>query len=284
MVANPSSSTSARFREARNRKARERLERALPAIFPAIVLRHALERPFVPPLPRLAVDGYWRAHPLRAERLARALAARSGAPPGWRWTIADGSGEAAATGLPLSFRTPPAPYREKAFALGKGHCCVCGQEVYRFGWHRDLWGTGPNRNAEWHAACVTAWRLWNAPSDDVALLKRRQKHRCASAGKRLLRNAEVDHRLPLFKLWREHRAMEWPRLLGFWGLPNLQVINRDVHAQKCAQEARSRRVQERNPRVVGPLLPTVRDLLEALEAASAGWGAQHLGKNGASPQ
>jgi hypothetical protein len=26
-----------------------------------------------------------------------------------------------------------------------------------------------------------------------------------------------------------------------WGLPNLQVINRDVHAAKCANEARDRR-------------------------------------------
>jgi hypothetical protein len=26
-------------------------------------------------------------------------------------------------------------------------------------------------------------------------------------------------------------------LLAFWGLPNLQVINRDVHAAKCAVEA-----------------------------------------------
>jgi hypothetical protein len=27
-------------------------------------------------LPRLAIDSYWRAHPIRADRLARALAAR----------------------------------------------------------------------------------------------------------------------------------------------------------------------------------------------------------------
>jgi hypothetical protein len=30
--------------------------------------------------------------------------------------------------------------------------------------------------------------------------------------------------------------------VGFWGLPNLQVINRDAHAAKCAIEARHRRV------------------------------------------
>jgi hypothetical protein len=49
--------------------------------------------------------------------------------------------------LPATFRTPPAPYRERAYSLGPGFCCVCGQAVYRLGWHNDLWGTGPNKNA-----------------------------------------------------------------------------------------------------------------------------------------
>ena len=40
---------------------------------------------------------------------------------------------------------------------------------------------------------------------------------------------------------REHRHTQWPSLLGFWGVPNLRVINRDVHLTKCAEEARSRR-------------------------------------------
>ena len=43
-------------------------------------------------------------------------------------------------------------------------------------------------------------------------------------------------------MWREHRHTQWPSLLGFWGVPNLRVINRDVHLTKCAEEARSRRV------------------------------------------
>ena len=98
----------------------------------------------------------------------------------------------------------------------------------------------------------------------MSLLKRRQKYRCAESGRRLSQNAEVDHKLPLFKVWREHRHMEWPRLLGFWGLPNLRVINRDAHAQKCAEEARDRREPVRG---CPPPRPTVRDLLEALEAA-----------------
>src|SRR5580700_12028976 len=80
-----------------NRRALARLTKALPAIFPAGVLSRALARPFIPPTPRLAIDTYWRAHPLRADRLARALARKSGAPAGWSWRL----GERRKSGLPL---------------------------------------------------------------------------------------------------------------------------------------------------------------------------------------
>jgi hypothetical protein len=250
------------WREQKNRRSLARLLKALPAVFPAPVLGRALGLPFIPPLPRLAVDAYWRAHPLRADRLARALAARSGAPPGWSWRLAsDGR-----PGPSASFRIPPTPYREREFRLGPGYCCVCGQKIHRFGWHVDLWDRGPNKNAEWHACCVVAWKLWNAPSEEVRLLKRLQKHRCAETGKRLMRSAEIDHKVPLFKVWREHRDASWPELLGFWGLPNLQVINRDIHVAKCAGEAKSRMGA---PRAGDAFWPSVRHLMESLEGALA---------------
>lgn len=220
----------------RNRQAIARLRKALPDVFPPAVLARALSRPFVPPTPRLAIDGYWRAHPLRADRLARALARLSGAPERWVWRL-DGDREA---GLPATFRAPPAPYRERPFSRGPGFCCICGQPVYRFGWHADLWARGPNKNAKWHGACVVAWQFWNAPSGEVRLLRRRQASRCAQTGARLWKDAEVDHRVPLFRVWNELREEPWPKLLDYWGLPNLQVINRDVHAAKCVAEARER--------------------------------------------
>jgi hypothetical protein len=226
------------FRDQRNRRALARLTKALPAIFPPGVLTRALNRPFIPPTPRLAIDSYWRAHPVRADRLARALALRSGTPESWTWRLATKRKD----GLPATFRVPPAPFRERVFSRGPGHCCVCGQPVYRFGWHLDLWGTGANRNATWHAACVIAWQFWTAPSDQVALLKRMQARRCGESGGRLWKTAEVDHRVPLYRVWREHRTMSWPALLGFWGLPNLQVVNRDAHVAKCATEAQDRRL------------------------------------------
>jgi hypothetical protein len=89
----------------RNRQSLARLNRALPRIFPSAVLSWAVGRPFVPPTPRLAVDSYWRAHPIRADRLARALAARSGAPSGWTWQLGDNR----EPGLPVSIECHPRP-------------------------------------------------------------------------------------------------------------------------------------------------------------------------------
>ena len=220
----------------RNKGAAARLLAAVPAHFPKPVLRHALAGRWIPELPSRAVEFYWRAHPLRADRLARALARRSGPPQGWHWS----EGE--------SFRTPPAPYRDPRFARGPGHCCICGQPVFRFGWHRDFAGAGRTSRGQWHAPCVAAWKFWNAPSDQLRLLKRVQERRCATTGRRLLRGAEVDHRVPLFQVRRERQDLAWPDLLAFRGAPNLQVINRAAHVEKCAAEAADRaRSRTRRP-------------------------------------
>jgi len=211
--------------------------RHLPEIFPAPVLIHALKRPFIPPTPRRAIEAYWRNHPVRADKLARALAAQSGAPAGWSWRIAG----SAKSGLPSSFRAPPAPYREAAHAQGPGHCCVCGQPVFRLGWHCDLWDDRrPNKNATWHSCCVAAWKLWTVPGDHLHRLKGLQQRRCRLTGERLGKDAEVDHRVPLFAVWRDHRDRPWPELLDFWGVPNLQIINRSAHVEKCARESGER--------------------------------------------
>ncbi len=228
-----------RRQDEQNKRSLERLLRRLPARFPKAVLARALARPFIPPTPRLAINSYWSAHPLRAERLARSLARRSGAPAGWTWRL----GEESESGLSPTFRIPPAPYREAAWALGPGACCICGQPVYRFGWHRDLWAAGSNKNAIWHAACVFAWEFWRSPNTQVRLLRRLQARRCGASGRRLWKDAEVDHRVPLVQVWQERRATPWPDLLGYWGLPNLQVINRDIHVAKSAKEAAHRRIR-----------------------------------------
>ena len=135
---------------------------------------------------------------------------------------------------------PPAPFRDPAFARGPGFCCICGQPVFRFGWHADLWNEPPNTRARWHGCCVAAWKLWNAPASQARFLKRLQGRKCHVTQRRLLRSAEIDHRVPLFQVWRNHRETPWPALLRFWGFPNLQVINKAVHTQKTAGEASTR--------------------------------------------
>ncbi len=230
-------SRGAAWREERNARSRARLDKALPGIFPAAVLIHARARPMVPPQPRLAVESYWRHHPVRADRLARALAAMTTVPEGWRWQLSTGADDGRARG----FRAPPSPFREAAHRATPGTCCLCGQPVYRFGWHRDLWGEGtPNLRARWHACCVAAWKLWNAPAGQAKLLGRLQKRRCPMTGGRLPRDREVDHRVPLHLVWRRHRDRPWGELLSFWGFPNLQAVDSAAHRAKSAAEATAR--------------------------------------------
>jgi len=187
----------------RNEKARARLMRNLPEIFPGAVLLHALSRHFSRRR-RDAQSTRIGHHPVRADILARALAAFGGAPEGWVWRV----GIQKSSGPPVTFRVPPTPFREPAFAKGAGHCCVCGQPIFRFGWHLDLWDDGcPNRNATWHSCCVAAWNLWIAPSDHVRPLKAMQKRRCPLTGKRLLKNAEVDHQPIAHCLADGHRLL-----------------------------------------------------------------------------
>jgi hypothetical protein len=90
----------------------------------------------------------------------------------------------------------------------------------------------------WHEAAVSvvAWQFWNARNGEAPILRRLQGRRCGQTGGR--QDAEVDHRVPLFQVWRDRRNEGWPKLLNYWGLPNLQVIYRDVHVAKCATEAR----------------------------------------------
>ncbi len=239
------------WRDQRNAQSRARLAKALPAIFPAAVLVHAHARPLVPPLPRLAVESYWRTHPLRADRMARALARRSGAPQDWTWRLS----ASAEDGLGRSFRSPPAPFREAAFAPGAGACCICGQPVFRLGWHEDLWADGkPNLRASWHACCVAAWKFWIAPSDHRRLLRKRQGRLCPLSGRRLLRDAEVDHRVPLYSVWRDRRDLPWPEILAFWGAPNLQTINGIAHREKSGMEAGDRSERSKPTQPPGELI------------------------------
>ena len=102
---------------------------------------------------------------------------------------------------------------------------------------------------------MTAWKFWTVPHENEVLLKKRQRLRCAVTRKRLLRDAQVDHKVPLFQVWREYRQEPWPDLLAFWGIPNLQVVTREAHTIKCAGEAGGRAKARRTaaePALISP--------------------------------
>jgi len=46
------------------------------------------------------------------------------------------------------------------------------------------------------------------------LLRRLQVRRYGQTAGRLWKTAEVDHRVPLFRVWSDHRNEPWPKLLG----------------------------------------------------------------------
>jgi hypothetical protein len=72
---------------------------------------------------------------------------------------------------------------------------------------------------------VIAWEFWNAPSNEARLLRRLQARRCGQTGGRLWRDAEVDHRVPLFRVWSQHRDValaEAARVLGIAKSPARQ--------------------------------------------------------------
>jgi hypothetical protein len=252
------------WRAAINRKALARLDKALPAIFPQGVLIHALQRRFMPPMPRLAVDSYWRAHPVRADRLARALACRQRR--AGRVALAacfGGRGAASPAGFPRSRsagRTgasacaasrPDAgrpDLADPAGALSRARPRARAGVLLRvrpagLPLRLACGFVGPRRQHERRLACCLRGRL--GFMDGAERSCRRAQTAATTALRRDRRTAVADRRgrsshTAVPGLARASR----PRLAAaaaFWGVPNLQVINRRVHVAKCAAEACQRR-------------------------------------------
>ena len=60
-------------------------------------------------------------------------------------------------------------------------------------------------------------RLWTAPARTTGYCADYSQGNVPT-GRRLLKTAEVDHHMPLFRVWREQRDTPWPTLLNFWGV------------------------------------------------------------------
>ena len=184
-----------------------------------------------PPRPRPAVHSadaascdrfLWRAHPLRADRLARALAARSGQPDGWTWQL--GKARARPAGdLPYAARA----LSRSASRAGRRLLLRVRTGVYQFGWHVDLWGNGPNKRAPGTAPASSPGNS-GMRREQAPLLRRLQARRCGQTGGRLEERGGGPSRAALSRLERIS-GYAMAGLLDYWGMPNLQVINRDAH-------------------------------------------------------
>ena len=218
--------------------------RNLPEVFPGAVLVHALSRPFLPATPRRSVDcigATTRSGPTNSLARSLPLAARR----------KDGCGESEFRnrGHGSVFGRPQRRFANQPIRRAPAIVVCAGSPYFGSAGIVTFGATGAQIiTLTWHSCCVAAWNLWIAPSDHVRHLKVLQNRRCLATGERLIKNAEVDHRVPLFKVGRDYRDTPWPALLAFWGVPNLQVINRSAQG-KCAKEAGERRVRlaDRSP-------------------------------------
>ena len=186
-----------------------------------------------------------RQHAVLAGLLGRS-ARQAGEPPGWREKL-------------IGARKPPILYNR----AGDGPICpLCGQPSYLTGaW---LAQRGARNRGQWHSICVALYRAMTAPNNEGPDLARQQGFVCAETGASLIREREsidtdryglktwkrvqhfapleVDHRRPLWRVWRELKAGQhsWPAALAFWGWPNLAAITPEAHRVKTAREASER--------------------------------------------
>lgn len=140
----------------------------------------------------------------------------SGEVPGYTWTG--------------SRRAPPLPFY--SFIHQRHRCRVCGLPT--------------EGRATWHCHCVTAYKLWTGPATHTRAILTRQRGLCAITGEPLtVIDANIDHRVPLYRVRRDFGARPWFELLPFWGLSNLQAISWREHSEKSAEEAAERREHRR---------------------------------------
>lgn len=165
------------------------------------------------------------------------------------WRRADFKGDIPIVTAP-EIRRPPVPGMHWIF--GKDHkvwpknCCpVCHLETYSKGhWRPDAGKATWNKS--WHAPCFNAHGIWRDASWAARYLARRQGGRCPITGEALLRNdilmgdVEVDHVVPLWRVRFDGAQYQWPDVLRFWGIANLQTLSNAGHKIKTAREAKER--------------------------------------------
>lgn len=170
------------------------------------------------------------------ETICLVLCRRSGLVPGWEW---DRKG-----------RRPPLPFWEARSVPGQ--CRVCGQPIYAGGTWQGM--EEPSKRLTWHRVCATAYLLWRTPADYASEIVVMQRGLCPDSGEAIgppatkyIGDIDIDHRLPIYRVRRDHGDLPWFDLLRFWGLSNLCAITRAAHLRKSAIEAAERAGRNSSP-------------------------------------
>jgi hypothetical protein len=178
---------------------------------------------------------------LEAEYTTRQLILKAPIIEGWRWTT--------------SHRRLPLPFYEDHSLLPAqfGYCRICAGPVFK---HNAHFGDAISKRAYWHAVCLKAFTFWSTPDPDVLGL--RQNWRCNHCGEDLASaptdehrdlirysghfrsTVQVDHVVPLYRVWRDMRGLYWTDLIRFWSSDNLQVLCIPCHQEKSASETTER--------------------------------------------
>lgn len=190
--------------------------------------------------PSLRVDRYWRKHPVRAFQLMRALMRSNPNPYERDWPQFVTASKWCALenkhiyGVPKpKFRIPPQPY--------KYGCPMCGLTRYSLGWHTDWDAKGMSDRGYWHKACAAAFRMMQTPNEFANFFKDRQNNICAITGVSLAGTKyNIDHMIPLYRVYRDFGHLPIDQIVGFWGPKNLRAISLKAHAAKNKHEARER--------------------------------------------
>ncbi len=175
---------------------------------------------------------------VRAQRRVLTRCRKSGLVEGFSWPAPRRAHYRPGAFHPGAHRTPPLPFH--AFKhLGPGFCRVCGQPIPG----KD----GKASRLTWHPDCVTVYNAMTKPNDIAGLLILKQKGICTVTGEPIgpparpyVISADVDHKVPLFRVARDHATEPWFELLRFWLLGNLRAITHEAHLVKCRDEARER--------------------------------------------
>jgi len=190
--------------------------------------------------PSLRVDRYWHRHPVRAFALMRALMRSNPKPYENEWP----KFVAPSKWCPVErkriygtekpkFRIPPQPY--------KYGCPMCGLTRYNLGWHSDWDGQGMSDRGYWHKACGAAFGMMQAPNSYNKFFKERQNGLCAITGEKLVSNEyNIDHMIPLYRVYRDFGHLPLDEIIGFWGPKNLRAISLEAHKVKNKEEAEER--------------------------------------------